>query len=197
MLATAALLGASAAPAPATVDQHGYLTVRDGTELRYDVIRPDGPGPFPAVLNYEGYAAGSDASDNGVSAFTDRLLKRGYALVGVSVRGTGCSQGEFDPFAHTMGTDGYDSIEWIAHQPWSDGRVGMIGVSFGGITQLMTAADRPPHLLAIAALIRHVRPLSRRRLPGRSPGVRLHIRLDSGPEGGRHRLRDHRRPTRR
>ena len=49
-----------------------------------------------------------------------------------------------------MGTDGYDSIEWIARQPWSDGRVGMIGVSFGGITQLVTAARRPPHLLAIA-----------------------------------------------
>jgi uncharacterized protein len=150
-----ALLGAAAlaavpAAASATVEQHGYLTVRDGTRLRYDVIRPDGPGPFPALLNYEGYAAGSDASDNGVGTYTDRLLKRGYAVVGVSVRGTGCSQGVFDPFDHTMGTDGYDSIEWIARQPWSDGRVGMIGVSFGGITQLVTAATRPPHLKAIA-----------------------------------------------
>jgi uncharacterized protein len=145
-----ALLATATPSAQATVHQHGYLTVRDGTQLRYDVIRPDGPGPFPTLLNYEGYAAGSDASDNGVSVFTDRLLKRGYALIGVSVRGTGCSQGQFDPFAHTMGTDGYDSVEWIARQPWSDGRVGMIGVSFGGITQLLTAAQRPPHLLAIA-----------------------------------------------
>jgi putative CocE/NonD family hydrolase len=149
LLATA-WLATSAAPAQATVEQHGYLTVRDGTQLSYDVIHPDGPGPFPTLLNYEGYAAGTNASDNGVSVFTDRLLKRGYAVVGVSVRGTGCSQGQFDPFAHTMGTDGYDSVEWIARQPWSDGRVGMIGVSFGGITQLLTAADRPPHLLAIA-----------------------------------------------
>jgi uncharacterized protein len=147
----AASLGTAGAPAAhATVEQHGYLTVRDGTELRYDVIRPDGPGPFPALLNYEGYAAGSNASDNGVATYTDRLLAKGYAVVGVSVRGTGCSDGTFDPFAHTMGTDGYDSVEWIAHQSWSDGRVGMIGVSFGGITQLMTAAERPPHLLAIA-----------------------------------------------
>jgi uncharacterized protein len=144
------LLATTAVPAHATVEQHGYLTVRDGTQLRYSVIRPDGPGPFPTLLNYQGYAAGSDPSDNGVSVFTDRLLKRGYAVVGVSVRGTGCSQGVFDPFAHTMGTDGYDSVEWAAHQPWSDGRVGMIGVSFGGITQLVTAADRPPHLRAIA-----------------------------------------------
>src|SRR5881397_3060987 len=76
-LVATALLVTSAASAQATVEQHGYLTVRDGIHLRYDVIRPDGPGPFPALLNYEGYAAGSDASDNGVGVFTDRLLKRG------------------------------------------------------------------------------------------------------------------------
>jgi uncharacterized protein len=141
---------AVATSAQASVEQTGYLTARDGTQLRYDVIRPDGPGPFPALLNYEGYAAGSNATDNGVSTFSDRILQRGYALVGVSVRGTGCSQGEFDPFALTMGTDGADAVEWIAKQPWSNGHVGMIGVSFGGITQLLTAADRPPHLDAIA-----------------------------------------------
>ncbi len=141
---------AVAGPAQANVEQTGYITTRDGTQLRYDVVRPDGPGPFPTLLNYEGYAAGSNASDNGVSTFTDRILQRGYALIGVSVRGTGCSTGAFDPFAPTMGTDGYDAIEWIAHQSWSNGRVGMIGVSFGGITQLVTAADRPPHLVAIA-----------------------------------------------
>ena len=153
---TRALFGAlialaiAAGPAQATVHERGYLTARDGTQLRYDVIRPDGPGPFPTLLNYEGYAAGSDATDGGVSAFSDRILQRGYALIGVSVRGTGCSQGKFDPFDATMGTDGYDAIEWIAKQRWSNGRVGMIGVSFGGITQLVTAADRPPHLDAIA-----------------------------------------------
>ncbi len=153
---TKAFLGAlialaiAAGPAQASVHVHGYLTTRDGTQLRYDVIRPDGPGPFPTLLNYEGYAAGSDATDGGVSAFSDRILQRGYALMGVSVRGTGCSQGTFDPFDATMGTDGYDAIEWIAKQAWSNGHVGMIGVSFGGITQLVTAADRPPHLDAIA-----------------------------------------------
>jgi uncharacterized protein len=150
VLVTAALLTLGAAAAQATVETHGYLKARDGTQLRYDVIRPDGRGPFPALLNYEGYAAGSDASDNGVGVYTDRLLARGYAVVGVSVRGTGCSAGVFDPFAHTMRTDGYDAVEWIARQRWSDKRVGMIGVSFGGITQLLTASQRPPHLLAIA-----------------------------------------------
>ncbi len=150
LLVAAAVLGSGSATAQAVVHAHGYLKARDGTRLRYDVIRPDGRGPFPAALNYEGYAAGSDASDNGVATFTDRLLARGYAVVGVSVRGTGCSAGEFDPFARTIRTDGYDAVEWIARQRWSDKRVGMIGVSFGGITQLMTASQRPPHLLAIA-----------------------------------------------
>jgi putative CocE/NonD family hydrolase len=141
------LLGAG--DAAATVNTHGYLSARDGTKLRYDVMRPDGPGPFPVLVNYEGYAAGSNASDNGVSIYKDRLLQRGYAIVGVSVRGTGCSEGVFDPFAPTMGRDGADAVEWAARQPWSNGRVGMIGISFGAITQLLTAAQRPPHLRAI------------------------------------------------
>lgn len=139
-----------AARAHATVEVKGHLPTRDGTKLAYDLQRPDGNGPFPVLINYEGYAAGSDAQDNGAGTYVPRLLARGYAVLGVSVRGTGCSEGVFDPFALTMGQDGYDAVEWAARQPWSDGRVGMFGVSFGGITQLLTAADRPPHLKAIA-----------------------------------------------
>jgi putative CocE/NonD family hydrolase len=144
------LLALGAGSAQAVVTESGYITARDGTKLRYSMEHPDGKGPFPVLVNYEGYGAGSNPADNGVAAYEQRLLDRGYALVGVSVRGTGCSQGEFDPFAKSMGTDGYDSIEWAATQPWSDGRVGMIGVSFGGITQVLTAATDPPHLKAIA-----------------------------------------------
>jgi putative CocE/NonD family hydrolase len=147
-LASALIL---AAPASATETGHGYFKTRDGTELRYSFEHPDGKGPFPVLVNYEGYAAGTDPEDNGVATYAPRLLDRGYAILGVSVRGTGCSAGEFDPFDLTMGRDGYDAIEFAARQPWSDGRVGMIGVSFGGITQLLTAATRPPHLRAIAA----------------------------------------------
>jgi uncharacterized protein len=147
-IAVLALL-VSAGSASATVHTHGYLAARDGTKLRYDLLRPDGGGRHPVLLNYEGYAAGSDATDNGVATYSDRLLQRGYAILGVSVRGTGCSEGVFDPFAETMGRDGADAVEWAARQPWANGRVGMIGVSFGAITQLLTAAQRPPHLRAI------------------------------------------------
>jgi putative CocE/NonD family hydrolase len=148
-VAIAGMLASPAADAHAT-EEHGYFATRDGTQLRYDVVHPDGPGPFPVLLNYEGYAAGSDPNDNNGSTFVPALLARGYAVLGVSVRGTGCSEGVFDPFAPTMGQDGADAVEWAARQPWSDGRVGMFGSSFGGITQLLTAAQRPPHLRAIA-----------------------------------------------
>lgn len=149
VLAAASVAICSAPTAQASVTAQGFITTRDGTQLRYSMIRPDGAGPFPVLINYEGYGAGSSPGDNGPSVYQARLLARGYALVGVSVRGTGCSQGVFDPFAPSMGQDGYDAVEWAARQPWSNGRVGMIGVSFGAITQLLTAADRPPHLLAI------------------------------------------------
>jgi putative CocE/NonD family hydrolase len=148
--ACACALATAGSAHAATVSEHGYLTARDGTRLRWSVIRPDDKARHPVLLNYEGYAAGSDPADNGVSTFEQRILDRGYALMGLSVRGTGCSAGAFDPFAPTMGTDGADGIEWAAKQAWSDGRVGMIGVSFGGITQLLTAAARPAHLKAIA-----------------------------------------------
>ncbi|HUZ29725.1 MAG TPA: CocE/NonD family hydrolase [Solirubrobacteraceae bacterium] len=149
----ALVLPAAAQATTATVHTWGYLKTRDGTMLRYDLLRPAALAGqrLPVLINYEGYAAGTDATDNGVSTYSDRLMSRGYALLGVSVRGTGCSQGQFDPFDHTMGEDGYDAVEWAAQQPWSNGNVGMIGVSFGGITQLLTAGQQPPHLRAIAA----------------------------------------------
>jgi uncharacterized protein len=125
LFATLTLL--SYAPgANAVVEEAGYLAARDGTKLRYSVERPDGPGPFPVLINYEGYAAGTNPRDNGVSVYADRLLAKGYALVGVSVRGTGCSEGVFDPFDRTMGTDGADGVEcrgrWPRRTPPSPSR---------------------------------------------------------------------------
>jgi putative CocE/NonD family hydrolase len=153
VLAAAATAGATLAPpaSAATTESWGYLTVRDGTRLRFDLLRPDDSRRHPVVINYEGYGAGTDANDNGGQTFSAQLLARGYAVLGVSVRGTGCSAGVFDPFEKRLGLDGYDAVEWAARQPWSDGRVGMFGLSFGAITQLITARHRPPHLVALAA----------------------------------------------
>jgi putative CocE/NonD family hydrolase len=128
-------------------EHKGYVTVRDGTQLAYDLKLPgDGSGRYPLLFTYDGYDAGSNADP----AYAAEYLPKGYALLGVNVRGTGCSGGTFDFFAPVQGFDGYDVIQWAAGQPWSDGNVGMIGKSYPGITQLFVAATQPPHLKAIA-----------------------------------------------
>ncbi|KAA0272108.1 MAG: hypothetical protein EDQ89_08840 [Acidobacteria bacterium] len=114
-------------------DGYGYLTTRDGTELAINVHLPGPPenGPYPTVIEYSGYA---------------------YAQPGVPQSG-------IQPIAGLLGyeplqaLDGYDVIETIARQPWAaNGEVGMIGVSYGGISQLFVAAKRPPSLAAITPL---------------------------------------------
>jgi len=135
----------------------GYLTARDGTRLRYSVLLPQGEGSFPTIVNYSGYdpgAIGGDAylhDDTAMSVNLDRtLVEQGYAVFGVSARGTGCSEGVFDFLGADYGRDGFDAVEFIAVQPWSNGAVGMANWSWAGMSQLVTAGERPPHLKAIA-----------------------------------------------
>lgn len=144
------LLDSSAAvAAPATVTEDGYLEVRDGTRLRYHLVRPADQGRHPVVVQYDGYSAGTDPSFGSIPALEERLLERGFALLGVSIRGTGCSSGLHDLFEPAQARDGAEAVEWAARQPWSNGRVGMAGYSFPGIMQLLTAAQRPTGLKAI------------------------------------------------
>src|SRR5262249_12958758 len=80
------------------------------------------------------------------------LVDAGYAYVNSEVRGRGGSDGEWQPerAASVEGVDGYDTIEWLAAQPWCDGNVGMIGASHMAAMQYFAAFERPPHLRAIA-----------------------------------------------
>lgn len=135
----------------------GYVSVRDGTQLRYSVLLPKGKGPFPVIINYSGYDPGAiggfSYSHNNTAMSTDvddSLLKGGYAVVGVNARGTGCSEGVFDFLGPSYGRDGADVVEWIAAQPWSNGAVGMANWSWAGMSQIATASERPAHLKAIA-----------------------------------------------
>ena len=135
----------------------GFLTTRDGTNLAYTVLLPDGPGPFPVILNYTGYdpsALGGPAylrGDTAMSIDLDReLVEQGYAVAGLNSRGTGCSEGVFDFADLDFGPDGADAVEFLARAPWSNGKVGMNQLSWAGLSQLLTAAERPPSLLAIA-----------------------------------------------
>ena len=70
----------------------------------------------------------------------------------MNIRGTGCSGGAYNFFENLQALDGYDAIETVAAQPWSTGRVGMVGISFAGISQLFVARTQPPHLDAITPL---------------------------------------------
>jgi putative CocE/NonD family hydrolase len=138
--------------------QWGYLRTPDGAaDLRYSVLFPPGPGPFPVVIQYSGYDSGTiggsayQAGDTWLSEDVDlSLVQAGYAVMGLSMRGTGCSSGTFDLFGHGWGTDGAMAVEWAAAQPWSTGRVGMYDWSYAGLSQLCVASQRPKGLAAIA-----------------------------------------------
>jgi hypothetical protein len=129
--------------ASASVVERGYLPLADGTQLSYTLTLPSRAGRYPVVLKYDPYSAG---------AFSDPTWNdSGYAVLGVNIRGTGCSGGTFRPVrADSWGADGADVVAWAARQPWSTGSVGMIGYSFTGTSQLATAAFAGPALKAIA-----------------------------------------------
>jgi uncharacterized protein len=130
---------------------YGYLTTRDGTKLAINVQLPGGSGPYPTLVEYSGYAYARPSG--GQSSIAQIALLLGYAVVDVNMRGTGCSGGAFDYFEPLQGLDGYDVIETVARQPWVAGhRVGMMGISYGGISQLFVAQYNPPSLAGITPL---------------------------------------------
>ena len=147
-----------------------YLTTRDGTSLAIDVHPPTSPAgepglppgtqlpsgpdylpPYPTLIEYSGYGYANPAGPvNGIAVLANLM---GFAVVDVNMRGTGCSGGAFDFFEKLQNLDGYDIVETIANQPWVRGhKVGMMGISYGGISQLFTAQLDPPHLAAISPL---------------------------------------------
>lgn len=129
----------------------GYITTRDGTQLSVMVTFPGGPGPYPTVVEYSGYDLSNPFSvTSGSSPYRLLAPQFGYAIVQVQMRGGGCSAGAFDYFEELQSLDGYDAIETIASQSWVKGnKVGMVGISYPGISQLFVAQTRPPSLAAI------------------------------------------------
>jgi len=124
--------------------------MRDGTVLRANVFRPDGPGPFPVLLTRTPY--GKDFSPGLLGTDPLRGADHGYIVAVQDVRGRYRSEGEWLPYLHEF-EDGYDSVVWAAALPHSDGRVCMFGGSYFGLTQWEAAVLQPPGLSALAPAI--------------------------------------------
>jgi predicted acyl esterase len=153
-------------------DGYGYMTMRDGTKLAYSVHPPSDIGnvegiewpdglpfpndpsdatPGPTLIEYSGYGyARPSGPQSGIAALANIM---GFTVVDVNMRGTGCSGGAFDFFEPLQSLDGYDIVETVANQPWvKNDKVGMLGISYGGISQLFTGQTQPPSLAAITPL---------------------------------------------
>jgi uncharacterized protein len=140
-------------PVFAITTDNARAVMRDGITLLADVHRPAADGKYPALIAASPYPR--QMQDLGAPAgfieagATDFWVSRGYVHVIANVRGTGGSGGTFGFFDPQERRDMYDLVEWAAAQPWCDGNVGMIGISYFAMTQLEAAVERPPHLKAI------------------------------------------------
>lgn len=131
-----------------TIDSNVDVPMRDGLSLKTDIYRPDAEGKFPVILVRTPYK--KEMNELQAKFFA----RRGYVYAVQDCRGRFSSPGTWNPFFNDP-EDGYDTIEWLAVQPWSTGKVGMIGASYLGWVQWWAARERPPHL---AAMIPNVSP---------------------------------------
>jgi uncharacterized protein len=156
------------------IDWDTPIKVDDGLVLRADVFRPEGEGRCPVILSYGPYAKGLAFQDGYPSAWQrmiaehpdvaagssnlyqswevidpEKWVPEGYACVRVDSRGAGRSPGYIDHFSPRETKDFYECIEWAGLQPWSNGKVGLNGISYYGINQWHVASLQPPHLAAM------------------------------------------------
>lgn len=129
-----------------TVERDVPAKMRDGVTLRADIYRPKGDGKFPVLLQRTPYDRTSDRS------FAVKAAQRGYVVIIQDVRGRFESEGEWYTFRNES-ADGYDTVEWAAALPYSNGKVGMFGGSYVGATQFLAAIAAPPHLAGICPVV--------------------------------------------
>jgi len=127
--------------------EHGVaMKTRDGVTLRADIYRPAVEGKYPVLVQRTPY------NKDGAVSFAMLAVARGYIVVVQDVRGRYSSDGDWYPFKNEM-NDGYDTVEWAAGLPESNGKVGMFGGSYVGATQMLAAVTHPPHLTAICPVV--------------------------------------------
>jgi uncharacterized protein len=138
--------GWSQQPTEAVVERNVAMQTRDGVTLRADIYRPVGDSKVPVLLQRTPY------NKEGGDDFARRAVARGFMVVIQDVRGRYTSEGEWYPFKHEM-DDGFDTVEWAAGLPSSNGKVGMFGGSYVGATQMLAAVSHPPHLAGICPVV--------------------------------------------
>jgi len=156
------------------IDWDVAVLMDDGVVLRADVFRPVGDGKYPVILTYGPYAKGLSFQEGYPGAWNamiaghpdvaygstnkyqnwevvdpEKWVPEGYAVVRVDSRGAGRSPGFIDHFSRRETDDLYQCIEWAAAQPWSDGKVGLNGISYYAMNQWLVASRQPPHLAAM------------------------------------------------
>ena len=153
---------ASTRPAYAVVVEKDVdVPMRDGVRLKADVFRPQDGGKFPAILNLGPYQKDKlwvvpntleeppNEWMNWETINPNWWVPRGYAAVRIDARGSGKSPGQYEPWSLAEAVDFYDAIEWAAAQPWCNGKIGLLGISYFAINQWFVANLRPPSLKAI------------------------------------------------
>ncbi len=147
LLTFAFALSAQGPPPDAiTVEKGVAVKMRDGVTLRADIYRPKADGKYPTLLQRTPYN-----KDGGVE-FGIRAAGQGYVAIVQDVRGRYTSEGEWYPFLNES-NHGYDTVEWAASLPYSNGKVGMWGGSYVGATQMLAAIAHPPHLAGICPVV--------------------------------------------
>jgi len=158
-----------AIPVDILFDKDVAVTLRDGVTIHVDVFRPAGAEQVPAIVAFSPYGKGQGTSasvmgvfgmvglDNGIVSGLEKFegpdpaywCAQGYAICNPDIRGVVDSDGDSVLWDRQEGRDCYDLIEWLAEQPWCNGKVGMSGTSYLAVSQWFTAAEQPPHLAAI------------------------------------------------
>jgi len=141
-----AAMAAMALCSIARAEQEFMVPMRDGVRLATSVYLPEGEGPWPAVVLRTPY------NKSGYVRTADRYTGAGYAYVLQDSRGIHKSEGKYFPFESDM-PDGYDTIEWMATQPWCNGKIGITGASAMGIAANLAAAANPPHLTTAFVIV--------------------------------------------
>ncbi len=145
-LSCANALASGAEPYEVTVERNVPVKMHDGAVLRADIYRPMREGKFPVLLQRTPY------DKRGGTSFGYQGAARGFVVVIQDVRGRYTSEGEWYPFKHEP-EDGYNTVEWAAALPYSNGKVGMFGGSYVGATQMLAAITHPPHLAGICPVV--------------------------------------------